>query len=100
MAQKKRTEAEKEHSVLIANVRELMKTRAGKEFVWWVLGRCGIYDNKFTGNSNTFMLLGKEAVGLEVLDLITDADPTLYPKLLLEKAEYGTFKKHGGGDDR
>lgn len=68
-----------------ANVREVMKTRQGQEVMWEILGFCGLYDDKFTGDSNTFYLEGKRAIGLQILDMLEMADPTIYARLLLDK---------------
>lgn len=84
MARKKTTE-EIEWHVLCENVREMLKTRAGKEFVWFVLSESNINGGIFTGDNRIFYLEGKRAVGLSVLQLLEEADPTAYPRLLLEK---------------
>lgn len=82
---RKKTEDEKQFNLLKLNTREVLKLKAGKEIIWHILSMCGIYDDTFTGNSQSFYLEGKRAVGLEILQLLEDADPTFYPKLLLEK---------------
>jgi hypothetical protein len=51
------------------------------------LGLCNLYTSTFTGNSQTFYLEGKRDVGLDILKLLEDADPTIYPKLILDKQE-------------
>jgi len=85
MARRKKSTEEIEYDVLKANVRELLKTRAGKSFVWYVLSICNLYGESFTGNSQTFFLEGKRSVALEVLQLLEEVDPTAYARLLLEK---------------
>jgi hypothetical protein len=62
-------------------------TRQGKIFMWQILGLCNLYTSTFTGNSQTFYLEGKRDVGLDILKLLEDADPTIYPKLILENQE-------------
>lgn len=78
------TDEEKEHRLLCANIREVLKTGAGKKFLWEILSRCNLYSESFTGNSQTFFLEGKRSVGLEILQLLEDADPTAYANLLLD----------------
>ena len=84
---RKKTPEELEHHVLCENVRELLKTRFGKEFIWFVLSESNINGSIFTGNDHIFYLEGKRSVGLSVLSLMEEADPTAYPRLLLEKQE-------------
>jgi len=82
---KNKTDEELEHHVLLENVREVLKTGAGKELIWNILAMCNLYGDNFTGNSQTFYLEGKRAVGLHILQLLEDADKTAYARLLLEK---------------
>jgi hypothetical protein len=74
-----------DEDTLVANIREVLKTRQGKDVLWHILGMCNIYGDVFTGNSQTFYLEGKRAVGLEILQLLEEADPTAYAKLLLDQ---------------
>lgn len=77
--------ADKEGDIFDANVREVMKTKAGKDVIWRILEECGVYHNTFTGNSQTYFLEGKREVGLFILSILDDADPTLYARTLLDK---------------
>ena len=70
-----------------ANIREVMKLRAGREFIWAILAECGIYNDCFTGNSHGMYLEGRRSIGLNILEMLEQADPTIYPRLLLEKQE-------------
>lgn len=81
----KKTDEEKEYLVTLANVREVLKTRQGKDVVWRILGMCDIYGFHFTGDNSTFYNEGRREVGLDILRLILDADPTAYARLILEK---------------
>ena len=72
------------YRTLCSNLREVVKSTAGKEVLWSILAMCGIYSESFTGNSQTFYMEGKRAVGLEILQLMEDTDKTLYAKMLLE----------------
>jgi hypothetical protein len=83
---RKKTDEEKLHGVLLSNVRELLKHRGGKDFIWFVLSRCNIYTPSFTGTADgTAFMEGKRSVGLDLLQLIEEADPSAYPRLLLEQ---------------
>lgn len=72
-----------EWQAFLENVRNFAKTRQGQEILWHILGFCGIYDNTFTGDNMTHYLAGRRSVGLEILQLLEEADPKLYPQLLL-----------------
>jgi len=72
---------------LEANVVSVMATPQGKDVIWEILSLCGIYDNQFTGNSGTFFNEGRRSVGLDIVQMINDADPTSYARLLLERAK-------------
>ncbi len=81
----KKSNEEKEQLVLLANTREVLKTAQGKDVIWAILGMCDIYGYHFTGDNRTYHNEGKREVGLEVLRLLQDADPTAYARLILEK---------------
>lgn len=76
---------DKEQAAFNGNVRELLKTSFGKAVLWAILEEAGLYTPTFTGNSQTYYLEGKRDMGLFVLEMIQDADPTAYARLLLDK---------------
>ena len=80
------------YDTLVKNTRELLKTRAGQDFIWHTLSVCGLYGDNFTGNSQTFYLEGKRAVGLEILQLLEDCSKTAYAQLLLLKQKQEEMK--------
>ena len=82
---KRKSKEENEYDILRTDVRTLLDTKAGQEFVWYVLSICNIYGETFTGNSQTFYQEGKRSVGLEILQLLEDVDTTAYARLLLAK---------------
>jgi hypothetical protein len=82
---KAKTDAEKRHLLLKENTRELTKLRAGRDFIWHVLSLCDIYAVDYTQKNH--LLSGRRSVGIEVLQLLTEVDPTFYPRLILEKQD-------------
>ncbi len=68
-------------------VSALLASETGRDFVYEVLNLCGIYDNQFTGNSSTFFNEGRRSVGIDILRMMSDVDPTAYPRMLLERAK-------------
>lgn len=83
----KKTDEDKKYDLLLANVRAVLATTQGKELLWEIMSMCGIYNNTFTGNSSTFFAEGKRAIGLEILGLLSDADPTAYARMQLERSK-------------
>lgn len=84
MARKKSAE-EREYDVLLANVRELLKTSYGKDVLWYILSLCRIADTCFTNDNTTFYNEGQRSIGLQIMQLMDEADLSAYPRLLLEK---------------
>lgn len=81
---------DKEYRAMCANLRDLMKTRSGKDIIWHVLSMCDLNMNAFMDDSlKTTHILGKQFVGLQIIQFLEDADPTIYPRLLLDKIEIG-----------
>jgi hypothetical protein len=78
-----------EHIVLLNNIEEALKPGPAREVIWHILGLCGIYRDCFTGNAQTNHLEGKRSIGIDILQLIDEADPTAYAELLLEKSKLG-----------
>jgi len=72
---------------LEADIGSVLKTPQGRDVIWEILSLCGIYDNQFTGNSGTFFNEGRRSVGLDLIQMMTDADPTAYARLMLERAK-------------
>ena len=76
---------------VVEDLRLIMTTRQGQDFVWYILSQCGIYSDNFTGDrQKTDYLLGQRSIGLMVLGLMQDADPAMYAELQLRKAKDGT----------
>lgn len=76
---------DKDHEVKLANVREVLATRPGQDLIWDILEMTGLYvDNSFNAHAGTE---GRRAVGIELLQLIEDADPKAYGNLLITKQE-------------
>ena len=84
---KKLTDEEREYQALLENIRSLMSGKGARGLVWHILSMCDLYSDAFAGNSRTFYIEGKRAIGLGILQLLDEADPTIYPRMLLEKAK-------------
>lgn len=73
---------DKEYKELLGDVRSVMEQKAGKNLIWDILSKCGIYT--YTQDGIRF-LEGRRSVGIDILALLEDADPTIYGRLILEK---------------
>lgn len=65
---------------------EIMRQPAGRRLMWWVLAQTHLFNQQFTGNSHTFFALGERNLGLKLVQLMGEVDPTMFPRLLLENA--------------
>lgn len=73
-------------SPLERSLEEILKTPAGRTFIWHVLGQTKLYDETFSGNSADIFEKGKRSIGLWILAQINELDPTAYPRMLLDVA--------------
>ena len=74
-----------EYQIFLSNLREVMRTRQGKDVMWHILGLCDVYSPTTPTD--------RRSVGLDLIGTMYEADPTMYPRLLLE------FAKKEGFDD-
>ena len=51
----------------MAGLGDIMATKQGRNWMWWLLAQCGVFQTSFTGNSTTFFNEGKRQVGLVVM---------------------------------
>ena len=71
-----------DHDIVLQYVKDVMETDAGKAIIWEILERCGIYSSmpdKFSS--------GQRDIGIQLIELLDDADLAIYPNLLLEKRD-------------
>lgn len=74
-------------------LKQLLSTYAGRNFVWRILAECGIYQSSFTGTAETtFFKEGKRQIGIWLLSEIHSADPTAYARMQTEAIERGERK--------
>lgn len=76
---------EREHLTFMSDLRQLLKLKHFNEFLWRVLEICEIYGVSSTGDNFTHILEGKRVVGVEILQMLEEADATAYARLLLDK---------------
>ena len=77
-------EGDNELEMALQNV---LATPEGRTLIWHLLGFTKIYDENFSGNSTDIFDKGRRSVGLWLLSNMNDADPTMYPRMLLDVAK-------------
>jgi hypothetical protein len=79
-------EEKKAYELLLNNLKATMKTEQGREVIWHILSLCGIYDGGSTGEE-ILRQQGRRDIGLSIIGLMHDAEPTMYAELQLKKAK-------------
>lgn len=74
-------EQKRERQNEIDDVRKILKNPEGRRLFWRLLGKCGIFRNSFSANSNqTAFSEGMRNVGLDLLNDMNEADITAFAK--------------------
>jgi hypothetical protein len=60
------------------DLRAVLRTSSGRRFIWCMLEDAGILHDAFTGNSNTYYILGKQAYGKRLFADILKHFPKQY----------------------
>jgi len=77
------SEESKRLEIQNGNIRELVATTNGRAFLWEVLAICDIYSP-----ASGKYAAGKRAVGLEILGMLEEASPTIYPNLIITMQDH------------
>lgn len=72
----------------IADLKAILDTAHGRRFLWKLLGEARMFHPCFTGNSETYYLLGKRDFGLKILRDCHIADKNAYHKMFMENADF------------
>ena len=70
------------HHIRMNDIREIGKLAEGLRFIDLILGLCGHNESIFTGNSETYYNSGAQDVAQKLVNLILEADPEIYFKIL------------------
>ena len=73
-----------EQEDIVNATKEVIKQGVGKTFVWELLSMCNIYGLNALGSTYEE---GRRSIGLDLLSMLEEADPTFYGRLLIEKQE-------------
>ena len=62
----------------INSLKLILNSQEGRQVLWEIMAECGTFQNAFTGNSQTFFLLGKQFIGQMLLGEINSIDYKLF----------------------
>lgn len=69
------------------DLKAVLSTIEGRRFIWSVLKSCKLYESPLNGNGGFQSAnIGRGDVGRELLHRLNQADPTAYPKMMIEMA--------------
>ena len=91
---KARQMSDEKRRELLAAVKDLAGSSAGKRLLWWLLGETHLFQTSFTGNSTTFFMEGERNIGLKLFALCMEAEPAFMHGLIDFKREKER-KDHG-----
>lgn len=81
--------SDKERKYFVDDMKTMLRDSQPRKFLWFVLELCGMYEIPGMGLNpyDAGFINGQHNVFLKLLALLEEIDPTLYPLLLLEKAQ-------------
>lgn len=66
---------------------KIMRTPEGRALMWGIISKTKVYNEDFSGNSRDIFDKGQRSIGLWIIALLTELDPTVYPRMLLDVAK-------------
>lgn len=83
----KKTKAQLEKERQVEELRYILSTSGGRNWIWRLLSECKIYKAKVTDQLLTFREIGREDIGLWILAEIMETEPYAYIKMQEEAKE-------------
>jgi hypothetical protein len=77
------------HLADIAELRSVLSTRRGRNLIFRMLERTGVFRLSYTGDENTFFREGERNVGLWLLNLVMEAGPAHFTAMMQEQQQDG-----------
>lgn len=94
---------DKAYRAMLLDIKDAVKTPGGQKLLLYLIELTNVNGNNFSANGReTNYLLGRASVGLDILSLCEEIDPTLYPRMLMERAKEfknGPDSKQPNNDD-
>ncbi|KKM17596.1 hypothetical protein LCGC14_1674210 [marine sediment metagenome] len=85
---KKKTKIQLLREREVEDLKVILNSAGGRDFVWRLLSQCGNYKISFTGDNNlTNFNEGKRQIGLWLLAEIGEANPHVYIQMQSERVE-------------
>jgi len=75
---------EKSYQIMVEDFAKFASTKSGRDIVYHLLSLCNLYSDCYTGDNDTYYMLGKKSIGLAIIEMLNEADPTVYPNMLLK----------------
>jgi len=70
---------------LNSDIKNVLKSAPGRRVIWQILSMCRLYTDNY-GDVNMMMYnSGRRGVGIEILAMLEDADPTNYARLIIDQ---------------
>lgn len=83
-----------ERDALSKAFHDVFALASGKRVLFWMLEQCAIYQDPFTGETNsTNYQLGLQSAGRKLIGQLDEINPTFYPALLTAMAELREIDK-------
>ncbi len=83
----------------LADLKAILKLPAGRRFIWRLLEDAAPLRDAFTGNSNTYYILGKQAFGRLLMSDILEHYPKEYMRMQSEATARKRAEKFEEGID-
>jgi hypothetical protein len=77
------TKTREQQDLELATEFVLAEPRA-REFLWWIIGKCGVYHAPHAVNGETGIHIGRRIVGVTIIDQLNSIDPTAYARMMIE----------------
>ena len=82
--EKKNKKLEQRRIRELNDIKKVLSFVEGRRLLWRILGETGLYKSSFTGNSNTFYLEGKRAIGLFLISEMMESRPEAFAQMQQE----------------
>ncbi len=87
-----KAKTKQKHSRLIQlqDIRDILKTEAGRRFMWRYLDECGVFRSSYDASgSKVYFNEGMRNIGNQLLADITEASPEVFAQMILQHNNQG-----------